>query len=135
MEACGRSHYWAREIEALGHEVRLIPPIYVKPFVKRGKTDAADAEAICEAVTRKTMRFVPIKSADQQAAAMVLKVRDLLVRQRTHAINGLRAHLSELGIIAGIGTAKVAALIAIVRDSDEMRLPVPARVALIEIDC
>lgn len=80
LEACGSSHYWAREIAALGHEVRLIPPAYVKPFVKRGKTDAADAEAISEAVTRKTMRFVPIKSADQQAAAMVLKTRSL--RQR-----------------------------------------------------
>jgi transposase len=133
MEACGSSHYWAREIEALGHEVRLIPPIYVKPFVKRGKTDAADAEAICEAVTRKTMRFVPIKSADQQAATMVLKTRDLLVRQQTQAINALRAHLSEFGIIAGIGTTKVAALIAIVRDGDDTRLPDVARIALAEI--
>ena len=101
IEACGSAHYWAREIAALGHEVRLIPPAYVKPFVKRGKTDAADAEAISEAVTRKTMRFVPIKSAEQQAAAMVLKTRALLVRQQTQAINALRAHLSELGIIAG----------------------------------
>ena len=133
MEACSGSHFWAREIAALGHEVRLIPPIYVKPFVKRGKTDAADAEAICEAVTRKTMRFVPIKSVDQQAAAMVLKARDLLVRQRTQAINALRAHLSELGIIAGIGTTKVAALIAIVRDGDDICLPVVARVVLAEI--
>lgn len=78
MEACGSAHYWAREIAALGHEVRLIPPAYVKPFVKRGKTDVADAEAISEAVTRKTMRFVPIKTAEQQAAAMVLKTRALL---------------------------------------------------------
>ncbi|MBB4395097.1 transposase [Bradyrhizobium sp. ERR14] len=85
MEACGSAHYWAREIAALGHEVRLIPPAYIKPFVKRGKTDAADAEAISEAVTRKTMRFVPIKTAEQQAAAMVLKTRALLVRQRTQA--------------------------------------------------
>ncbi|NJL50269.1 MAG: IS110 family transposase [Blastochloris sp.] len=130
MEACGSSHYWSREIAALGHEVRLIPPIYVKPYIKRGKTDAADAEAICEAVTRKTMRFVPIKSADQQAAAMVLKARDLLVRQQTQTINALRAHLSEFGIITGIGTAKVAALIAIVRDADDTRLPGAARFAL-----
>jgi transposase len=101
--------------------------------VKRGKTDAADAEAICEAVTRKTMRFVPVKSAEQQAAAMVLKARDLLVRQRTQAINALRSHLSELGIITGIGTTKVAALIAIVRDADDMCLPVVARVVLAEI--
>ncbi len=96
IEACGSAHHWAREIAALGHEVRLIPPAYVKPFVKRGKTDAADAEAISEAVTRKTMRFVPVKSAEQQAAAMVLKTRALLVRQQTQAINALRAHLSEL---------------------------------------
>ena len=85
MEACGTAHYWAREIAALGHEVRLIPPAYVKPFVKRGKTDAADAEAIAEAVTRKTMRFVPVKTARQQAATMVLKTRALLVRQRTQS--------------------------------------------------
>jgi transposase len=98
MEACGGSHYWAREIAAFGHDERLIPPIYVKPFVKRGKTDAADAEAISEALTRKTMRFVPVKSADQQAAAMVLKTRALLVRQHTQAINALRAHLSEFGV-------------------------------------
>ena len=133
LEACGGSHYWAREIAAFGHDVRLIPPIYVKPFVKRGKTDAADAEAISEAVTRKTMRFVPIKSADQQAAAMVLKTRALLVRQQTQAINALRGHLSELGVIAAIGTAKVAALIEIVRDEEEFRLPKAARFALAEI--
>jgi transposase len=130
LEACGSSHYWAREIAALGHEVRLIPPVYVKPFVKRGKTDAADAEAISEAVTRKTMRFVPIKSAEQQAAAMVLKTRSLLVRQQTQAINALRAHLSELGIIAAIGTARVAGLIEIVRDATDARLPKAARFAL-----
>ncbi len=104
MEACGSAHYWAREIRALGHDVRLIPPVYVKPFVKRGKTDAADAEAISEAVTRKTMRFVPVKSADQQAAAVVLKTRAFLVNQRTQAINALRGHLSEFGIIAAAGT-------------------------------
>jgi transposase len=130
MEACGSSHHWAREIAALGHEVRLIPPVYVKPFVKRGKTDAADAEGISEAVTRKTMRFVPIKTADQQAAAMVLKTRALLVRQRTQAINALRCHMSELGIIAGNGTAKVAGLIEIVRDTTDARLPEAARFAL-----
>jgi transposase len=130
IEACGGAHYWAREITALGHEVRLIPPAYVKPFVKRGKTDAADAEAISEAVTRKTMRFVQIKSAEQQAAAMVLKTRGLLVRQQTQAINALRAHLAELGIVAGIGTAKSAGLIEIVRDETDARLPKAARFAL-----
>ena len=130
LEACGSSHYWARQIAALGHDVRVIPPVYVKPFVKRGKTDAADAEAISEAVTRKTMRFVPIKSAEQQAAAMVLKTRSLLVRQQTQAINALRAHLSELGIITAIGTTKVSGLIDIVRDATDARLPKTARFAL-----
>lgn len=130
MEACAGSHHWAREIAALGHEVRLIPPAYVKPFVKRGKTDAADAEGICEAVSRKTMRFVPVKSAEQQADAMVLKVRELLVRQQTQAINALRAHLHELGIVAGAGIAKVTQLVGIVRDREDPRIPATARVAL-----
>lgn len=130
MEACGGSHYWAREIAALGHEVRLIPPAYVKPFVKRGKTDAADAEAICEAVNRKTMRFVPVKSAAQQADAMVLKVRELLVRQKTQAINPLRAHLHELGIVAGAGIAKVSQLVSIAQAEDDPRIPGAARFAL-----
>lgn len=133
MEACGGAHHWAREVSALGHQVRLIPPAYVKPFVKRGKTDAADAEAICEAVSRKTMRFVPVKSAEQQADAMVLKARELLVRQQTQAINALRAHLHELGIIAGAGVAKVSQLIDIARDPDDPRIPATARVALAAI--
>lgn len=130
MEACSGAHYWAREIAALGHDVRVIPPAYVTPFVKRGKTDAGDAEAISEAVTRKTMRFVPIKTAEQQAAAMLLKTRSLLVRQRTQAINALRCHLTELGIIAGAGIAKIDTLIAIVRDESDLRLPPAARFAL-----
>ena len=129
MEACGGAHYWAREISAIGHEVRLMPPSYVKAYLKRGKTDAADAEAICEAVTRPTMRFVPIKSAVQQAAAMVLKTRDLLVRQRSQAINALRSHLSELGIVTGLGVGKVSLLIEIVRDTSDTRLPKAARLA------
>jgi len=133
MEACGSAHYWAREIRGLGHDVRLIPPVYVKPFVKRGKTDAADAEAISEAVTRKTMRFVPVKSAEQQAAAIVLKTRALLVNQRTQVINALRGHLSEFGIIAATGTTKVAVLISIVRDNTDLRLPKAARIALMEV--
>ncbi len=99
IEACGTSHHWAREISKLGHEVRLIPPVYVKPYVKRGKSDAADAEAICEAVTRPTMRFVEIKTPDQQAILAVHRTRDLIVRQRTQTINMLRAQLAEFGIV------------------------------------
>lgn len=133
MEACGAAHYWAREISALGHEVRLMPPSYVKAYLKRVKTDAADAEAICEAVTRPTMRFVPTKSVAQQAAAMVLKTRDLLVRQRSQAINALRSHLSELGIVTGLGVGKVALLIEIVRDRSDTRLPKAVRPALCEL--
>jgi len=98
MEACGTSHHWARELAKLGHEVRLMPPAYVKPYVKRGKTDAIDAEAICEAVTRPTMRFVPIKSAEAQAALALHRSRDLLVRQRTQLVNMIRAVLAEFGI-------------------------------------
>jgi len=126
MEACGGAHFWAREITALGHQVRLMPPSYVKPYVKRGKTDAGDAEAICEAVSRPTMRFVAVKTAEQQAAAMVLKTRDLLVRQRNQSINALRAHLSELGIVSGTGVSRVAGLIGIVRDHEDTRLPLIA---------
>ncbi|MEO5326406.1 IS110 family transposase [Mesorhizobium sp. CC13] len=132
MEACASAHYWAREISAFGHDVRLLPPQYVKPFVKRGKTDAADAEAIAEAMSRKTMRFVPVKTAEQQAAVMVLRTRALLVRQRTQAINALRAHMGELGIIAPTGIANVKALTVIVREED-LRLPPAARFALTEI--
>ncbi|MEF0942874.1 IS110 family transposase [Rhizobium sp. BR 362] len=133
MEACGGAHHWAREIAQLGHDVRLIPPAYVKPFVKRGKTDAADAEAISEAVIRKTMRFVPIKTAEQQAHAMVLKTRALLVQQRTQSVNALRAHLAELGIIAAGGLPNVAALMTVVRDAEDTRLPTAARFALTAI--
>ncbi|UES42078.1 IS110 family transposase [Roseibium aggregatum] len=133
MEACASAHYWAREIAAIGHDVRLLPPQYVKPFVKRGKTDAADAEAIAEAVTRKTMRFVPVKTSEQQAAVMVLKTRALLVCQRTQAINALRSHMGELGIIAPTGIANVKSLAVIVRDEDDVRLPSAARFALTEI--
>ena len=98
MEACGTSHHWARELVGLGHEVRLMPPAYVKPYVKRGKTDAGDAEAICEAVTRPSMRFVPIKSVEQQAALALHRTRDLLVRQRTQLVNMIRGLLAEFGI-------------------------------------
>ncbi len=122
MEACGASHHWAREIGALGHKVRLIAPIYVKPFVKRNKNDAADAEAISEAASRPTMRFVAVKSVEQQAAGMTLKIRDLLVRQRTQTINALRGHMAEYGIVAPNGPVHVARLAQSI-DSRDQRLP------------
>jgi transposase len=112
MEACGGSHHWARKLMALGHEVRLIPPQYVKPYLKRGKNDRNDAEAICEAAGRPGMRFVLAKSVDQQAEAMVLKVRATLVEQRTQLINAVRGHAGEFGVISGRGTGNVAALLA-----------------------
>jgi transposase len=133
MEACGGAHYWARELARLGHMARLMPPAYVKPYVKRGKTDAVDAEAICEAMTRPTMRFVPAKSEAQQAAAVQLRTRELLVRQRTQAVNALRAHLAEYGITAAQGAAKLAELIGVVRDNEDRRLPALARDVLREL--
>jgi transposase len=116
MEACAGAHYWGREIGKLGHAVRLIAPAYVRPFVKRQKNDAADAEAICEAAQRPTMRFVAVKSAAAQAAGMVFRTRDLLVRQRTQIINALRGHLAEFGIVAAQGPAHVVKLITAVKD-------------------
>lgn len=130
IEACGTAHHWARQIRALGHEVRLMPASYVKPYVKRGKTDAADAEAICEAVTRPTMRFVPIKSAEQQAVLMLHRTRELLVRQRTMVMNALRGHMAELGIIAPQGIGRVADLVAVLMAENQGNVPVLARKAL-----
>src|SRR3954463_10127453 len=112
MEACGSAHYWARQLVAMGHEVVLLPPAYIKPYVKRGKNDAVDAAAICEAMSRPDMRFVPIKSADQQAVLMLHKTRELLVKQRTMIVNALRGHLSEFGLIAAKGIERVHELVA-----------------------
>ena len=116
MEACAGAHHWGRELQRLGHEVRLIPPAYVKPFVKRQKNDAADAHAICEAVTRPTMRFVPVKSEEQQASAAVFRARDLLVRQRTQLLNALRGLLAEHGWVAPKGLFHASAMMARIED-------------------
>jgi transposase len=130
MEACGTAHYWARELRALGHEVRLMPAQYVKAYLKRNKNDAADAAAICEAVVRPTMRFVAVKTAEQQAAVLLHRGRERLVRQRTGLVNALRAHLAEFGIIAPQGLRNVGRLIAIVRDEGDACLPDLARQVL-----
>lgn len=127
MEACGGAHFWAREIGKLGHEVRLMPASYVRPYVKRNKHDAADAEAICEAVTRPSMRFVPIKSEDQQSVLLVHRARELLVRQRTQLVNALRGHLAEFGIVAAKGITKLGELLALVSDPEDRRVPPLAR--------
>ncbi len=133
LEACASAHYWARELQALGHEVRLIPPQYVKPFVKTNKNDASDAEAICEAVMRPTMRFAPIKSAEQQSVLMVHRARELLVRQKTMLINALRGHCGELGIVVAQGPSRVSELIEMIEDPDDDRLPAIAREALVSL--
>src|SRR5271168_4736020 len=125
MEACGSSHHWARELSALGHTVRLIPPQYVKPFVKRAKNDRNDAEAICEAAGRPGMRFVLTKSAEQQAQGMVLKVRETLIGQRTQLVNALRGHAAEFGVIAAKGISRVASLLEAIEA--ETTIPLEAR--------
>ena len=133
LEACGTAHYWARELRALGHEVRLVPPAYVKGYVKRGKNDAVDAAAICEAASRPSMHFVPVKSAGQQAALTPHRVREMLVKQRTMLINTLRSQLAEFGIVAPRGREGVGGLIALLHDPEEDRLPELARETLLEI--
>ena len=130
IEACATSHYWARELMALGHDVKLMPPQYVKPYVKRGKNDAADAEAICEAVTRPTMQFVGVKTPAQQSTLMLHRVRVILIRQRTQVCNALRAHLAEFGIIMPIGRNGIERLLEVVADRDDLRLPNEARACL-----
>src|SRR6195256_2127369 len=128
MEACGSAHYWARELKATGHDGLLMPPSYIKPYVKRGKNDAVDAEAICEAMSRPGMRFVPIKSAEQQATLMLHKTRELLVKQRTMSVNALRGHLSEFGIIAAKRIGRVDALLD--KAENDATLPAAALAAL-----
>src|SRR5215213_6199062 len=130
MEACATAHFWARQLRQLGHDVRLMPAQYVKAYLKRGKNDAADAAAICEAVTRPSMRFVPIKSEDQQATLMLHRARDLLVRQRTQLINAIRGHLAEFGLIEAPGPWNVPRLLAGMEEVD-LPDPVPGLVRLL----
>lgn len=133
IEACAAGHHWARILLAQGHEVRLMPAAYVKPYLKRQKNDAADAEAICEAVTRPTMRFVPIKSKEQQSVLMLHRSRELLIRQRTMLVNALRGHLAEFGIITRQGAAGVRMLIEVVEDEERDLIPPLARTALLPL--
>jgi transposase len=130
LEACGSSHHWGRWLGGLGHRVRLIPPQYVKPFVKRSKNDRNDAEAINEAAARPSMRFVPVKSAERQADAMLLRVRELLVKQRTQLTNAVRGHAAEFGVISAKGIGRVAALCEQVA-ACEMPLPAKQAIALL----
>ena len=130
MEACASAHYWARELKKIGHDVRLMPAKDVKAYVKRNKNDSVDAAACCEAVRRPTVRTVPVKTREQQAQLMQHRVRDLLVRQRTQAVNALRSHLAELGIVAAQGYDGVKALLSVVADTSDARLPENARASL-----
>ena len=127
IEACGTSHHWARELIRLGHDVRLMPPSYVKPYVKRQKNDMADAEAICEAVTRPTMRFVPVKSPEQQSIMVLHRTRLLLTRQRTQLSNAIRGHMAEFGLAAPIGRQGLQTLVEVINDPADGRVPVEAR--------
>ena len=130
IEACASSHHWSRELKALGHTVRLMPPAYVKPYVKRQKNDAADAEAICEAVTRANMRFVATKTPEQQSCLMLHRTRHLFIRQQTAVINTIRAHLAELGIVAPVGRKGVEELLNVVANPADKRVPDIARACL-----
>lgn len=130
IEACATSHHWSRQLQALGHKVRLMPPIYVKPYVKRQKNDAADAEAICEAVTRVNMRFVETKTVEQQSCLMLHRTRHLFIREQTAVINVIRAHLAEFGIVAPVGRKGVEELLRVVADPADKRIPEIARACL-----
>jgi transposase len=133
IEACASSHYWSRELQAVGHTVRLMPPAYVKPYVKRQKNDSADAEGICEAVTRANMRFVPTKTPEQQSCLMLHRTRHLFIRQQTAVINAIRAHLAEFGIVAPVGRTGVEQLLGVVADPHDKRLPDIARACIAAI--
>jgi transposase len=130
IEACATSHHWARELRKLGHDVRLMPPSYVKPYVKRQKNDAADAEAICEAVGRPTMRFVDVKTPAQQGILVLHRARLLMIRQRTQLSNAIRGHMAEFGLAAAIGRNGLECLIRVIDDIDDCRLPTDARLCL-----
>jgi len=130
IEACASSHHWSRELQALGHTVRLMPAAYVKPYVKRQKNDAADAEAICEAVSRANMRFVETKTPEQQSCLMLHRTRHLLIRQQTAVINAIRAHLAEFGIVAPVGRHGVEELLGVLTDPSDKRVPEVARACI-----
>jgi transposase len=133
IEACASSHHWSRELQALGHTVRLMPPAYVKTYVKRQKNDADDAEAICEAVTRANMRFVETKTSDQQSGLVLHRTRHLCMRQQTSVINAIRAHLAEFGVVAPVGRNGVEELLNVVTDPNDKRVPEVARVCLVAL--
>jgi transposase len=133
IEACASSHHWSRELQALGHTVRLMPPAYVKPYVKRHKNDAADAEAICEAVTRTNMRFVPTKTPEQQSCLMLHRTRHLFIRQQTSVINAIRAHLAEFGIVAPVGRNGLEQLLDVAANASDNRLPEIARACVLAL--
>ena len=130
IEACASSHHWSRQLQALGHTVRLMPPAYVKPYVKRQKNDMADAEAICEAVTRANMRFVPIKTPEQQSGLVLHRTRHLFIRQQTSVINAIRAHLAEFGVTAPVGRKGIEELLRVIADPSDKRVPDVVRACL-----
>ena len=133
IEACASSHHWSRELQGLGHTVRLMPPAYVKPYVKRHKNDAIDAEAICEAVARPNMRFVATKTPEQQSGLVLHRTRHLFIRQQTAVINSIRAHLAEFGLVAPVGRNGVEQLLSVAADSNDKRLPEVARACVVAL--
>jgi transposase len=133
IEACATSHHWSRELRAIGHTVRLMPPAYVEPYVKRQKNDAADAEAICEAVTRPSMRFVETKTPEQQGCLMLHRTRHLFIRQQAAVINSIRAHLAEFGIVARVGRQGVEQLLEVAANPKDQGLPDAARACVVAL--